>query len=391
MSIDKKFSSDPLGYYAVLNLSPDADGREIKLHYREMAKKWHPDHNPSPEAMEIFQKISAAYDILSDEHNRLVYDLAARSHPAENFPDIFSLKILTDVSGQNNVFVRCLSLFSLRGKIFKYTLKKNQYICNYKEAEKIVFKNSFLNCLLGWWSPGALVKNFSVLKNNYAGTGTNRQDNFCLLVHNALAYEQEHLSTQASLSARQAWEYADDEAKIFLEKFIKALPGTAQQLPAGWNYDRLRRLQLLAPTVLGGILCAFFLSIGAGYFLSRLPRVPEKIDYYREVLHLGGQESFDDVVVAKIIDIRTDSNSRNMLYHVKDRLQAKVMYGPSDHFDILTRLESGTTVRVTGISPDKTWFRITLDNGDMGFVHANVLEEGMGIPVPPGSQVYTGE
>lgn len=66
MNAQKTYSSDPLGYYAVLNLSPSADDKEIKLSYREQAKKWHPDHNSAPNAMEVFQKISVAYDVLSD-------------------------------------------------------------------------------------------------------------------------------------------------------------------------------------------------------------------------------------------------------------------------------------------------------------------------------------
>ena len=66
------------------------------------------------------------------------------------------------------------------------------------------------------------------------------------------------------------------------------------------------------------------------------------------------------------------------------------MYGPSDKFDVLTTLSQGHTVRVTGISPDKVWMRIMLDNGDMGFVHSADLVEGIGSPIPVNSQIYTG-
>ena len=50
------FSADPLGYYAILGLSLTAGDEEIKRSYREQAKRWHPDHNTDPAAVETFQK-----------------------------------------------------------------------------------------------------------------------------------------------------------------------------------------------------------------------------------------------------------------------------------------------------------------------------------------------
>ena len=41
------YNRDPLEYYQVLEVSPDADARTIKLSYRDRAKEWHPDYNLS--------------------------------------------------------------------------------------------------------------------------------------------------------------------------------------------------------------------------------------------------------------------------------------------------------------------------------------------------------
>ena len=147
MSKTQTYSTDPLGYYKILKSSEDADERALKINYREQAKEWHPDHNSSPQAMENFQKISVAYDILSDEKKRLIYDLAARSHSIENFPDIFSLKILTDMSGKNEANVRCFKIGQVRGRGWGYKYNQEVYICNNEEAKKIIFKNSLLNNL----------------------------------------------------------------------------------------------------------------------------------------------------------------------------------------------------------------------------------------------------
>ena len=65
---------DALGYYDILEVDYNADEHVIKLKYREKAKFWHPDHNESENALEVFQKISVAYDTLKEELLELVKD-----------------------------------------------------------------------------------------------------------------------------------------------------------------------------------------------------------------------------------------------------------------------------------------------------------------------------
>eukprot|EP00520_Triparma_pacifica_P009996 CAMPEP_0118661798 /NCGR_PEP_ID=MMETSP0785-20121206/16482_1 /TAXON_ID=91992 /ORGANISM="Bolidomonas pacifica, Strain CCMP 1866" /LENGTH=414 /DNA_ID=CAMNT_0006555283 /DNA_START=18 /DNA_END=1262 /DNA_ORIENTATION=+ len=61
-------------FYAQLGVSRSASEGEIKSGFRKMARKWHPDVNPSDEAKEEFQKISRAYEVLSDPSMRQRYD-----------------------------------------------------------------------------------------------------------------------------------------------------------------------------------------------------------------------------------------------------------------------------------------------------------------------------
>ncbi|CDR94464.1 heat shock protein DNAJ, putative [Babesia bigemina] len=67
---------DPEGLYAVLGVEPDASIDEIKRKYKALAIKWHPDKNPTnaAKATEMFQKISTAYETLSDPKKRREYD-----------------------------------------------------------------------------------------------------------------------------------------------------------------------------------------------------------------------------------------------------------------------------------------------------------------------------
>lgn len=62
-------------YYEVLGVARSATAQEIKKSYRQLALKYHPDRNPDdPEAEKKFKEAAEAYEVLSDEEKRKIYD-----------------------------------------------------------------------------------------------------------------------------------------------------------------------------------------------------------------------------------------------------------------------------------------------------------------------------
>jgi molecular chaperone DnaJ len=62
-------------YYGILGVRRDASAEDIKRAYRQLARQFHPDVNPDPEAQEKFKDINAAYEVLSDPKKREIVDL----------------------------------------------------------------------------------------------------------------------------------------------------------------------------------------------------------------------------------------------------------------------------------------------------------------------------
>src|ERR1700712_3756426 len=62
-------------YYSTLGVGKNATEDEIKKAYRKLARKFHPDLNPTDkEANKKFQQINEANEVLSDPANRKKYD-----------------------------------------------------------------------------------------------------------------------------------------------------------------------------------------------------------------------------------------------------------------------------------------------------------------------------
>jgi len=69
---EKQSNSDD--YYEILGIPRDYSIKEIKIHYRKLMLKFHPDRNNSKGAEEKCKKFNEAYEVLSDPEKKEGYD-----------------------------------------------------------------------------------------------------------------------------------------------------------------------------------------------------------------------------------------------------------------------------------------------------------------------------
>ena len=62
-------------FYKLLEIQPNSSKQEIKKAYRRLSMKYHPDKNPGDEeAADYYKMINRAYEVLSNDETREVYD-----------------------------------------------------------------------------------------------------------------------------------------------------------------------------------------------------------------------------------------------------------------------------------------------------------------------------
>lgn len=63
-----------MNYYQILQIHPQATQQEIKLAYRRLAKKFHPDSQTETKGCEQIIALNAAYEVLGNNRKRRLYD-----------------------------------------------------------------------------------------------------------------------------------------------------------------------------------------------------------------------------------------------------------------------------------------------------------------------------
>ncbi|CAG2060945.1 unnamed protein product [Timema podura] len=128
-------------YYDTLGVKPNCTMDELKKAYRKLALKYHPDKNPNEG--EKFKQISQAYEVLSTEEKRKIYDMGGEqalkeggsgggfSSPMDIFDMFFgggrgSMRSRRPQKGKDVIHQLSVSLDELyNGSVRKLALQKN--------------------------------------------------------------------------------------------------------------------------------------------------------------------------------------------------------------------------------------------------------------------------
>jgi hypothetical protein len=73
-----------INYYDILGIKISADYLEIKMAFRQLAKRYHPDKNPG--GKDTFTLILKAYEVLSNPNLKSSYDYKLKSHLTQGHP-----------------------------------------------------------------------------------------------------------------------------------------------------------------------------------------------------------------------------------------------------------------------------------------------------------------
>lgn len=90
-------------HYDVLGIDKKASDTEIKKAYRTMSLKYHPDRNPNDDAKARFQEINEAYETLSDNGKRQMYDMGGQPGGGMQFHNMSGQGDFPDINGIFNM------------------------------------------------------------------------------------------------------------------------------------------------------------------------------------------------------------------------------------------------------------------------------------------------
>lgn len=376
---------DSLGYYNILECTPNSTDEELRAKYRELAKFWHPDQNKDPKAVDVFQKIAVAYEVLKNPKNRLKYNLLSIIYSNKDFPNMDALCIIKSIQGKEDLNLRAFRLMEVTGKGVGCSIVDKVYHCTPNEAKWVIKQITKHNWFYGFLGIKAFFVNIKAIIKNISNINE-RKENLKLLIHNAIAYDLEGREKDALTSLYIAKEYATSDELLHINKYIETFENLFPFSLKKWNFSSLVHIQYLYPLI---VLLIALLVYGAS-FLTKIEDTRKSTQSVKEeVIFRDGNKAFSDVAVARILEIPVDVHDIERLYHVTSKTNA--LHGADSSFDIYREVEQGTTVRITGQTADNKWLRVMFDNGEMAFIEASKLKKGIGNDIPLWSKIYKNE
>lgn len=234
-------SADPRGYYKRLGVSSSASQEEIKLAYRNLAKRCHPDLNKGQDTTAIFQAVNEAYSVLSDPLQRRNYDQsgspvqsASRTQSAR--PD--SYESSPTVEPYHCADCGCVSpklrhiLYTQVVSFIFASHRTNIWGIFCEEcATKRLTKATLITGAFGWMSAPGLIFTAHALGRNLTGGKKENLINLEICLRQAVYYHLKGDKRNARVAATDA------------QAFAEGVSG------GWWNDDEKRRAKELKPII----------------------------------------------------------------------------------------------------------------------------------------------